>query len=103
MDFLCPITAPAATTPVPARCCFKFLDRYFPGPALNEPTLATAADDAAQVAGSYEVSRGFRTNVLAVLTLLGEAKIVVDKKDNTIFVDDAFKNANGVPKHFCAK
>jgi hypothetical protein len=78
----------------------KFLDRYFPGPALNEPTLATAADDANQVAGSYEVSRGFRTNVLAVLTLLGETKIVVDKKDNTIFVDDGFKNANGAPKHF---
>jgi len=78
----------------------KVLDRYFPGPALNDPTLATAADDANQVAGSYEVSRGFRTNVLAVLTLLDEAKIVVDKKDNTIFVDDAFKNANGVPKHF---
>jgi hypothetical protein len=37
---------------------------------------------------------------LAVLTVLGEAKVVVDKKDHTIFIDDEFKNANGAPKHF---
>jgi CubicO group peptidase (beta-lactamase class C family) len=78
----------------------KFLDRYFPQPLPNEPTLASAADDGKQVAGLYEVSRRFQTNVLGVLTLLGETKVVVDKKDNTIFIDDAFKNANGVPKHF---
>jgi CubicO group peptidase (beta-lactamase class C family) len=78
----------------------KFLDRYFPPPALNEQTMSTAADDAKNVAGLYEVSRGFRTNVLAALTVLGETKIVVDTKDNTIFLEDAFKNANGVPKHF---
>ncbi len=78
----------------------KFLDRYFPGPALNEPTLSTAAEDAQKVAGLYNVSRRLETNLLAVLTVLGEAKVVVDKKDNTIFVDDGFKNANGAPKHF---
>jgi CubicO group peptidase (beta-lactamase class C family) len=78
----------------------KFLNRYFPFTVPNDPTLSTAADDAKQVEGLYEVSRGFRTNILAVLTILGEAKIVFDKKDNTIFVDDAFKNPNGVPKHF---
>jgi hypothetical protein len=78
----------------------KFLNRYFPFSVPNDPTVSTAADDAKQVEGLYEVSRGFRTNILAVLTILGEAKIVVDKKDNTIFVDDAFKNPNGVPQHF---
>ena len=78
----------------------KFLDRYFPAPASNEPTLSTAAADAQQVAGSYDVSRRFETNVLAVLTVLGQAKVKVDSKDNTIFIDDGFKNANGVPKHF---
>ena len=78
----------------------KFLDRYFPGPALNEQTLSTAAEDAKQVAGVYKISRRFEHNILAMLTILGEAKIVADPKDNTIFVDDAFKNANGVPKHF---
>jgi CubicO group peptidase (beta-lactamase class C family) len=78
----------------------KFLDRYFPFMIPNDPTLATAAEDAKQVAGIYKISRRFQTNILAVLTVLGEAKIVVDPKDNTIFVDDAFKNPNGVPKHF---
>lgn len=78
----------------------KFLDRYFPAPARNEPTLSTAAQDAQQVAGLYEVSRRFESNVLAVLTVLGEAKVIVDKKDKTIFIDDGFKNANGAPKHF---
>jgi CubicO group peptidase (beta-lactamase class C family) len=78
----------------------KFLDRYFPFTIPNDPTLSTAAEDAKQVAGIYKISRRFQTNILAVLTVLGEAKIVVDPKDNTIFVDDAFKNPNGVPKHF---
>jgi CubicO group peptidase (beta-lactamase class C family) len=78
----------------------KFLDRYFPAPTMNEPTLSTAAQDAQQVAGLYEISRRFESNVLAVLTVLGEAKVIVDKKDSTIFIDDGFKNANGAPKHF---
>jgi CubicO group peptidase (beta-lactamase class C family) len=78
----------------------KFLDRYFPGPAANEPTLSTAAEDAKQVAGLYKISRRFESSLLSVLTVLGEAKVKVDPKDNTIFIDDAFKNANGVPKHF---
>jgi hypothetical protein len=61
---------------------------------------STAAEDAKEVASLHEISRGFRTNILAVLTLLGEAKIVVDRKDNTIFINDTFKNPDGVPKHF---
>jgi CubicO group peptidase (beta-lactamase class C family) len=78
----------------------KFMDRYFPATPTNEPTLSTAARDAQQVAGLYEVSRRFESNLLAVLTLLDETKVVVDQKDDTIFIDDGFKNANGVPKHF---
>lgn len=78
----------------------KFLDRYFPGPSLNEPTLSAAAEDSKAVAGPYKISRRFEHNILALLTILGEAKVVADPKDNTIFIDDAFKNANGVPKHF---
>jgi CubicO group peptidase (beta-lactamase class C family) len=78
----------------------KFLDRYFPDSTENVPTLATAAEDARQVAGLYEISRRFETNILAMSTLLGEARVEVDKKDNTIFLSDAFKNANGQPKHF---
>ncbi|MEQ1473426.1 MAG: hypothetical protein ABLQ96_06380, partial [Candidatus Acidiferrum sp.] len=78
----------------------KFLERYFPGPVLHEPTLSTAAEDARQVAGPYKISRRFENNILAMLTVLEEAKVVVNSKDNTIFIDDGFKNANGVPKHF---
>jgi Beta-lactamase len=78
----------------------KFMDRYYPATPTNEPTLSTAAQDAQQVAGLYEISRRFESNVLAVLTLMDETRVVVDQKDNTIFIDDGFKNANGVPKHF---
>ena len=78
----------------------KFMDRYFPATPTSEPTLSTAAQDAQQVAGLYKVSRRLESNVLAVLTLLDETEVMVDKKDNTIFIDDGFKNANGVPKHF---
>lgn len=78
----------------------KFMDRYFPAPPANEPTLTTAAQDAKTVSGLYEISRRFETNLLAFTTLLGEAKIVADPKDNTIYVEDAFKNLNGQPKHF---
>ena len=78
----------------------KFMDRYFPVPAPNEPVLSSAAQDARSVAGPYKISRRFETNVLSVLTILGEAKVVADPKDNTIYIDDFFKDPNGQPKHF---
>lgn len=76
----------------------KFMDRYFPELPSNVPTVATAAQDAKTVAGTYEVSRRFATNILAVTTVLGETKISVDPKDNTIFVA-ALKGLNGQPRH----
>src|SRR3984957_4357979 len=76
----------------------KFMERYFPAPASNEPTLATAAQDASSVAGTYEVSRRFETNVLAVTTVLGETKVTVNPKDNTISM--GFKGSNQQPLHF---
>jgi CubicO group peptidase (beta-lactamase class C family) len=76
----------------------KFMERYFPAPASNEPTLASAAQDAASVAGTYEVSRRFETNVLAVTTVLGETKVTVNPKDNTISM--VFKGLNQQPLHF---
>jgi len=78
----------------------KFMDRYFPVPAPNEPVLSTAAQDARSVAGLYKISRRFDTNILAITTLLGEAKVVADPKDNTIYIDEFFKDPNGQPKHF---
>ena len=78
----------------------KFMERYFPVPPPNEPVPSTAAEDARSVAGLYEISRRFETNVLAVTTVLGEAKVAVDPKDNTIYIDQFFKDLNGQPKHF---
>jgi CubicO group peptidase (beta-lactamase class C family) len=78
----------------------KFMDRYFPAPPSNEPTLATAAQDAKSVAGTYNISRRFETNVIAITSLLGQAKIKVGPKDNTIFIDGLFKDENGLPKHY---
>jgi hypothetical protein len=78
----------------------KFMDRYFPVPAPNEPVLSTAAQDARSVAGLYKISRRFETNLLAITTVLGEAKVVADPKDNTIYVDEFLKDLNGQPKHF---
>lgn len=78
----------------------KFMDRYFPSAPSNEPTLATAKEDAQSVAGPYKVSRRFETNILALTTVLGEAKIVADPKDNTIYLDGFLKKENGQPRHF---
>ena len=77
----------------------KFMDRYFPGAPANEPTLATAKEDAQSVVGSYKISRRFETNILSLTTMLGEAKVVADPKDNTIYIE-AFKKENGQPRHF---
>jgi CubicO group peptidase (beta-lactamase class C family) len=76
----------------------KFMERYFPPPPSNQPTLATAAQDVAAVAGSYEVSRRFQTNVLAITTLLGETKVTVNPKDNTISMGG--KGLNQQPERF---
>ena len=78
----------------------KFMDRYFPSAPANEPVLSTAAEDARLVAGPYKISRRFETNLLAVTTMLGEAKFVADPKDNTIYLDGFFKKENGQPRHF---
>ena len=77
----------------------KFMDRYFPGAPPYDPALAAAAQDAPSVAGTYEISRRFETNVLAVTTVLGETKVSVNPKDNTISVAE-FKGLNQQPLHF---
>jgi CubicO group peptidase (beta-lactamase class C family) len=78
----------------------KFMDRYFPVAPSNQVALPTAAQDARSVAGLYEISRRFETNVLAVTTVLGEAKVVAVPRDNTIYIEDFFKEPNGQPTHF---
>jgi CubicO group peptidase (beta-lactamase class C family) len=77
----------------------RFMDRYFPEPPPNEPEVPTAAQDAHNVEGSYMVSRRFETNILAVTSVLGETKVVVDPKNNTISVE-GLNGLNGQPKHY---
>jgi CubicO group peptidase (beta-lactamase class C family) len=77
-----------------------FIDRYFPAPpAAPEPAIASAAQDAQSVAGPYVSSRRFETNFLAITSLLGQVKVQVDPKDNTIFIEE-FKGENGKPRHY---
>ena len=78
----------------------KFMNRYFPAASENEPATSTAAQDARSVAGSYKISRRFETNLLALTTMLNEAKFVADPKDNTIYFEGFFKKENGQPRHF---
>jgi CubicO group peptidase (beta-lactamase class C family)/uncharacterized membrane protein len=78
----------------------KFLERYFPVPASNEPALASAAQDGASVAGLYKISRRFETNLLAVTLPLGEAKVAVDSKDNSVYLDGFLKEPSGQAKHY---
>ncbi len=77
----------------------SFMDRYFPAGPSSEPTLATAAQDAQTIAGSYQVSRRFETNVLSVTSVLGQTKITVNPKDNTISMS-GFKGLNQQPLRF---
>jgi len=77
----------------------KFMERYFPSSTPAPATAATAAADAQTAAGTYSVSRRFETNVLSIISLLGETKIVVNPKDNTIAINGQ-KDLNGQPKWY---
>ena len=76
----------------------KFMDRYFPYSVPAEPTLSSAAADAASVNGTYMISRRSQGNVLGVASVLGETK-VHPNPDNTLSVD-AIKGFNGQDKKF---
>ena len=62
----------------------QFLDRYYPAPAQNQPTLATAKEHGAQMAGHYVSSRAGGFSFLRMLSLLGEATASVDKDGNLV-------------------
>jgi len=75
-----------------------FTDRYFPQPAPELPTLATAAEHGRLLVGHYVSSRGSLTNWLRIATLLGEATVVLND-DRTITVS-ALRDAAGAPKRW---
>lgn len=76
----------------------QFMDRYFPELSLPAEQ-STAVQDVHRVVGTYESSRRSETTFLAVMTLIGEAKVVVNSKDNTISMT-GFNGLNQQPLHF---
>ena len=75
-----------------------FINRYFPTEPSNLPTLETAKNDAAAVAGTYLVSRRPEGSLFRIVALLGQAK-VSPNEDGTISVDE-LKDANDKPKRW---
>ncbi len=74
-----------------------FADRYFPGPAAEgQVDKALAKEHAAQIAGSYIISRRAETSFLSVLNMLQPTKVVVNE-DGTISMP-LLKDLNGEPK-----
>jgi CubicO group peptidase (beta-lactamase class C family) len=74
----------------------KFLDRYFPYNPPHLPTQSTAKEHAAQVSGSYEVSRREDSTILSLLYKMLQTKISAHP-DGTIEIPD-LKGFNGKPK-----
>ena len=62
----------------------QFLDRYYPAPTKHEPTLATAKQHGAQMAGHWVSSRAGGFSFLRMVSLLGEASASVDKDGNLV-------------------
>jgi CubicO group peptidase (beta-lactamase class C family) len=75
----------------------QFLDRYFPYELPADIAVATAAQDAITVSGSYIGSRRFEGNIMAVNNML-QAKIYANS-DNTIS-SNMLRDLNGNPKRF---
>jgi CubicO group peptidase (beta-lactamase class C family) len=70
----------AATEAIRIALFEQFGDRYFPAANTADPVeLPTAKDHARMLAGSYISSRGFFTNFIDVLNLVGQVKIGLDK------------------------
>ncbi len=76
----------------------KFLDRYFPYMPPPARPVASASDDARQVAGFYIVSRGGQESFLKVVQAFGQAK-VFPNADGTLSVN-FLKLPNGELKRY---
>jgi hypothetical protein len=77
-----------------------FLNRYFPAPPVNSPTLDSAKNDANAVSGNYIISRRSES-LLKSLALLAEATVSANE-DDTISVSllGLLNDANGKPKRW---
>ena len=77
-----------------------FLDRYFPSPLPNEPTIEAAKQEAQAVAGSYMSSRRAEKSAFRALFLMTLIS-VTPNEDGTIQVP-LLMGANGKPKNWRA-
>lgn len=75
-----------------------FADRYFPAPATEAVKVdpKNAKEDAEKLAGIYSTTRGSTTNFLAIVDLIGQTKVTVDKDGNPVIGGD--KGLNGQPR-----
>jgi len=65
-----------------------FMNRYFPAPAAASlPTLKTAKQDGALIAGTYDVSRRSDSNMLRIAGMFGQFKFKLND-DGTISSDE---------------
>ncbi|KRG70420.1 serine hydrolase domain-containing protein [Pseudoxanthomonas dokdonensis] len=76
----------------------SFADRYLPGSGKRPQALdaALARQHAQQMVGHYDSSRRPQSNLLSLVNLLGQVKVIANE-DGTISVPMAL-GANGVPK-----
>lgn len=76
----------------------KFMDRYFPYTPPQMPAVESAKADAAAVSGMYIPSRRPQTNILYLLALLEEAK-VMPGKDGTLLAGQKGINRQPIEWH----
>ncbi|HUP67136.1 MAG TPA: serine hydrolase domain-containing protein, partial [Sphingomicrobium sp.] len=74
----------------------QFADRYYPTPATNLPTLATAKDHGQALSGHYVSSRAGAFNFLRLAALLGQTTVAVDKAGN--LVASSITDLSGSPR-----
>ena len=76
----------------------NFADRYFPEApdAVQKADPNGAKADAEKLAGVYSTTRGSRSNFLAIVDLIGQAKVGVDSDGNPLIADA--KGLNGQPR-----
>jgi CubicO group peptidase (beta-lactamase class C family) len=76
----------------------QFADRYFPAPANADlPANANNAKaDAEKLAGVYSTTRGSRSTFLAIVDLIGQTKVGVDKDGNPVI--PGAEGLNGQPR-----
>src|SRR6478672_1874212 len=67
-----------------------FADRYFPAPPSDAVKVDpnNAKQDAEKLAGMYSSTRGSTTNFLAIVDLIGQTKVSVDKAGNPVIAGD---------------